>query len=274
VKQPHPWELTAFPPLAPRTNAPPPRSEDRREESRSDESTNAVAAADDGAADDQDSSADSAASSRGGGRRGGGGFGGFGGFGGRGGGRGGGATNTTVRPQWTDALADLPVNHRVVIPAHAEWQYLAGSHPRGWDWKWSGFDATGWKTGRAAFGYKYTNNVLTPLSNMRSNYSAVYLRKEFIVDRPDRITELGLMIDYDDGFVAYLNGREVERKSIDRGSGHRAQGVKDHDGKGYSFHNISAAALQRGTNVLAIEGHNQTLDSSDFLLDPYLVSEE
>lgn len=281
VKQPKPWELASFPPPAPRTNTPPPRPEDRRDESRSDDTTSSGSGgsgstSDDSTTDDQqDSSSDSAASSRGSGRRGGGfgGFGGFPGFGGRGGGRGG-STNATVRPVWTDALADLPVDYRVVIPANAEWQYLAGSHPRGWDWKWPGFDAKDWKTGKAAFGYKYTNNVLTALDHMRSNYTVVYLRKEFVIDRPDLITELGLMIDYDDGFVAYLNGREVERKSVDRGSGHRAQGVKAHDGKGYSFERISAAALQRGTNVFAIEGHNQSLDSSDFLLDPYLVAEE
>jgi acid phosphatase type 7 len=278
VKQPHPWELTAFPPSIPRppTNAPPPRPDGRRDESRSDSSTDSAAGSDDTTTDDsQDSASDSGASGRGSGRRGG--FAGFGvrGGGGRGGGPGGGSTNPPVaRPVWTDALGDLPVDYRVIIPPQAEWQFLAGTHPRGWDWKWPGFDAKGWKTGKAAFGYKYTNNVLTPLSNMRSNYSVVYLRKEFVIDRPDRITELGLMIDYDDGFVAYLNGREVERKSIDRGSGLRAQGVKAHDGKGYSFHNISASALQRGTNVFAIEGHNQALDSSDFLLDLYLVSEE
>jgi hypothetical protein len=50
--------------------------------------------------------------------------------------------------------------------------------------------------------------------------------------------------------------------------------VKAHDGKGHSLERISAAVLQRGTNVFAIEGHNQSLDSSDFLLDMYLISEE
>jgi hypothetical protein len=32
--------------------------------------------------------------------------------------------------------------------------------------------------------------------------------------------------------------------------------------------------LKAGRNVLAIEGHNVRLDSSDFLLDPWLVRED
>jgi hypothetical protein len=181
-----------------------------------------------------------------------------------------------AKPQFRNAMEAPPVQHRVLIPPGAPWQYLAGSHPKTTDWRWPAFDAQGWATGRAAFGYKYTNNVQTSLDAMRGHYGVVYLRKEFVVDRPDRVTELGLMIDYDDAFIAYLNGREVVRKGVERSSGLRAQKLTAHDSAGYTYHALANFSrwLVRGTNVLALEGYNHTLDSSDFLLDPYLISEE
>ncbi len=186
------------------------------------------------------------------------------------------APKTDTRTKWPDALAELPVQYRVLIPTNAEWRYLAGTHPSGTDWRWPVFDDRKWPIGRAAFGYKYTTNVLTRLDNMRSNYCVVYLRQEFTVDRPDRITELALMINYDDGFIAYLNGREVLRRHVGRSSGERAQKRESHEAVGYQYCVLNGADrwLCRGTNVLAIEGHNHALESSDFLLDPYLVSEE
>jgi hypothetical protein len=273
VRHPYPWRLADFPPALPRTNAPASRSSEQAEDTSSQGSTQSTEGSETSSSDSaEETSATASAGFTRGGRRGG--FGGFGGFGSRAGGRFGTGTNLTARPQWTDALSELPLQHQVLIPPDASWQYLAGAHPRGSAWRCPGFDATGWKTGRAAFGYKYTNNVLTPLPDMRGNYSVVYLRKEFVVDRPDRITELGLVIDYDDGFIAWLNGQEVARSSVDRGSGLRAQGVRAHDAKGAALFRFSTAALRAGTNVLAIEGHNQSLESSDFLLAPYLISEE
>ena len=185
-------------------------------------------------------------------------------------------TNSEFRTKWEDALAELPVKYRVLIPTNAEWRYLAGTHPRGTGWREPDFDARGWPSGQAGFGYKYTTNVLTHLDIMRSNYCVVYLRREFTVDRPDRSTELALMVNYDDGFIAYLNGREVVRRHVGRSSGSRAQKKEPHDAAGYRYYVLDRADkwLRRGTNVLAIEGHNHTLESSDFLLDPYLVSEE
>ena len=180
------------------------------------------------------------------------------------------------KKKWPDAMADIPLHHRVIVPPNAEWQFLAGSDPRGSDWKWPEFDAAKWQIGRAAFGYKYTTNVLTHLDTLRNNYSVVYTRREFTIDRPDRITELGLMIDFDDGFIAYVNGHEVARKGVGRGSGPRAQKREPHDAIGYLYFPLNDAVkwLRRGLNVIAIEGHNHTVESSDFFLDPYVIAEE
>jgi hypothetical protein len=169
-----------------------------------------------------------------------------------------------------------PVKQRQVIAPNADWQYLAGGkHPKGRAWTKPGFDAKDWKTGPAPFGYNY-DQVRTPLKDMKNKYTAVYARKEFILDTIDRFTNLGLVIDYDDGFIACLNGRELARRNIGRGSGANVQSVKTHHAAGPEWVELRdfEKYLNIGKNVLTIEAHNVKADSSGFLFDPSLVAEE
>jgi hypothetical protein len=168
-----------------------------------------------------------------------------------------------------------PEDFFVAIPRYAEWTYLAGDHPEGTKWTEINFDAKGWKKGRAPFGYEY-KEARTVLDDMRGRYSVVYIRHEFMVERADHIAEIGLMINYDDGFIAYLNGKEVIRKGVGQGSGQGALEVKSHDATKYSYFPLTEFEkhLRDGRNVLAIEGHNASIDSHDFLIDPYLLIED
>ena len=116
----------------------------------------------------------------------------------------------------------------------------------------------------------------TVLDDMQGNYTAVYLRHEFEVEHADHIAELGLMINYDDAFIAYLNGKEVVRKGVGKGNGRGAQQIKGHDATKHAYFPLKEFEkhLRDGINVLAIEGHNSSLDSHDFLMDPYLLIED
>lgn len=82
-----------------------------------------------------------------------------------------------------------------------------------------------------------------------------------------------LKIRYDDGFIAYLNGEEIARKNVAKGNGKEASGIEGHDADKEEVIEIDKKHnkhLKIAKNVLAIEGHNQRLDSSDFSLDPKL----
>jgi hypothetical protein len=168
-----------------------------------------------------------------------------------------------------------PLYFTKLIPANGLWQYLAGSAPRGHAWTYPNFKATGWKTGESGFGYSHPNNR-TQLTNMLNNFTVVYLRREFQVEQVDRITDLGLLVLYDDAFIAYINGAEVARKGVDRGRGAYAQGLKSHDAKEPEFVMLSGwqRHLRNGMNVLAIEAHNHQLGSGDFTIDAELIAEE
>jgi hypothetical protein len=170
---------------------------------------------------------------------------------------------------------EAPEDFFVAIPQYSEWTYLAGDHPEGAKWTELKFDAKGWKKGQAPFGYEY-KEARTILDDMKGKYSVVYMRHEFEVEHADHIAELGLMINYDDGFVAYLNGKEVVRKGVGKGSGKGAQQVKSHDATKYAYFALKdfEKYLKDGVNVIAIEGHNASIDSHDFLIDAYVLIED
>ena len=180
------------------------------------------------------------------------------------------------KPQFSPKIYPAPpIDYWVAIPKNAQWKYLAGDYPRGRDWTKADFEAKGWKTGVAGFGYG-TEGVMTELKNMEGKYSTIYLRRGFTIPQADKITELGLVIDYDDAFIAYLNGQEVARMGVDRSSGRNVQGVKFRQEVGYAYVALKDVHkfLRDGVNVLAIEGHNFKKEKTDFVLDPYLIVED
>ncbi len=52
----------------------------------------------------------------------------------------------------------------------------------------------------------------TVLTDMQSEYISVYMRRSFNVEDHTQVTGLTLAVNYDDGFVAYINGTEVARR--------------------------------------------------------------
>ncbi len=98
---------------------------------------------------------------------------------------------------------------------------------------------------------------------------------------PER--RLRLILRYDDAFIAYLNGEEVVRAGVGEGRGARATNIASHgvdsapghgleEATGWEYFDIKdhARILRNGENVLAIEGHNRDIESSDFTLNPCL----
>ena len=169
---------------------------------------------------------------------------------------------------------ELPDGMQPIIGKGDDWQYMAGAHP-GRGWTQPDFDAEGWKISSAGFGFGDDDDE-TILEDMRGRYSVVYIRKSFNVSNIGNIRELGLAINYDDAFIAYLNGKEILRVGVGKGSGARATNIDSHEAGGYVYFRIDdpGSLLREGVNILAIEGHNDTLGSSDFSLDPYLIARQ
>ncbi len=131
-----------------------------------------------------------------------------------------------------------------------------------------------WREGMAGFGYG-DGDDRTILTDMRGKYRRVYARHGFKLSQVARSDRAKLRIRYDDGFIAYLNGVEFARRGIEKGSGKRAEEIKSHEATIGTYRTIDIQDWKRlarkGSNLLAIEGHNTKKSSSDFTLDAYLT---
>ncbi len=89
------------------------------------------------------------------------------------------------------------------------------------------------------------------------------------------ITELILKIRYDDGFIAYLNGFELSRRNFTGTPTWNSNASASHsDSEAIVFENIDISEfisnLKPGDNILAIQGMNRSLASSDMLISAEL----
>ena len=102
-----------------------------------------------------------------------------------------------------------------LIREGASWKFLRGTEeptPAGDgsptdDWAQPGFDDSAWETGPSGIGYD-DGDDMTILDDMEDNYYSVYMRKTFVVPDALVVGDLIFEVDYDDGFVAYLNGED------------------------------------------------------------------
>jgi Lamin Tail Domain/CotH kinase protein len=121
-------------------------------------------------------------------------------------------------------------------------------------------------------GEHVTTNIATAMHNVNST---VYVRSEFDVSSVSSIDTLSLHVQYNDGFVAYLNGQEVARRnapvSLSWNSAATASaGIVADETIDIS---PSISALHPGAdNVLAIQGLNTSAADNTFLLLPELTA--
>ncbi|MBN2508401.1 MAG: lamin tail domain-containing protein [Verrucomicrobia bacterium] len=83
-------------------------------------------------------------------------------------------------------------------------------------WRTLQFAALDWHTGTGPFGFGYADLGTDLGDAMRAVTPSLYLRREFQVDAAMAGSSNGLRlrIEYDDGFVAYLNGVEIARRNL------------------------------------------------------------
>ena len=157
-----------------------------------------------------------------------------------------------------------------------QWRYF-----KGWSeptspmnaWRQIGFDDSGWGLGYAGFGYGDGDDATT-FDDMENNYASAYIRRTFTVENPADIKWLVLRMAYDDGFVAYLNGTEMWKLNMISNPPYNTLATAGHEAADAVDIDVSWAIslLVTGTNVLAIQGHNVSLTSSDFSLIPELLA--
>ncbi|MGF7140877.1 CotH kinase family protein [Roseimarinus sediminis] len=170
----------------------------------------------------------------------------------------------------------LTSKYTTIIRKQDVWRYKvpSGNDPAD-NWREADYNDSGWQSGESGFGYGDAddNTIIQPLQS-------IYIRKTFTVEDPAAVSKLWLHIDYDDAFVAFINGREVAKspnitvsnnyRTVNVSRDHEAVLYNDGTPERFELENPSSF-LKSGENVLAIQAHNVNSTSSDFSIIPFLT---
>ncbi len=175
-------------------------------------------------------------------------------------------------------VAHSQVHHwETIVKDNSTWYYQIPTSASSPEWINPSFTVNSWLQGNGGFGYgDADDNTVLPSSAV-----SVYTRIEFNITNINQIVAMALHFDYDDGFVAYLNGTEVARNGLS-GTGqptYNQLATISHEAKLYQNQqpdqlilnqNQFNGLLVNGTNVFCVEVHNQLANSSDFTCRNFL----
>jgi hypothetical protein len=166
------------------------------------------------------------------------------------------------------------VNHwETAINSNSTWKYQSASVTSDTNWKKLSFIDASWLSGNGGFGNADAddNTIVTP-------QNALYIRKSFSITDTSKISRALLHADYDDGFVAYINGVEVARSesmlSISQPIAYnqlanfarKSKSNLSNDSNARESYFIDKTLLKKilviGNNYLCIEIHNRTVSGS------------
>lgn len=187
--------------------------------------------------------------------------------------------NVTLAPQerlllWCSGRDIAAVDHWECPADDTDsWRYLVPNQPLDTDWRTLEFDDSGWQMGPGSIGYGDGDDATT------INSSVVFMRRTFIGVNVQELVQGVLAMDYDDGYVAFLNGREFARSSTmnEVSVAHNAFAAGLHEAVLYSGgvpENVPFDPrewLVEGPNVLAVQVHNDNVNSSDLTARPFLA---
>lgn len=192
-----------------------------------------------------------------------------------------------------------PPPQRVFVEVGAPLSYFKGTVEPPADWNTNTFSDAGWLAGRSGIGFG-NNDDVTVVTGMVNKYFTLYTRQTFAVtDNAPQYLYLGC--DYDDGFIAYVDGVQVARVNMPAGAvtsttpagpfrnpnmgamavpgalvppfytnNGTAAGTPMNPALDLFDLTSYAAMLTPGTHTLAIEIHNSLLSSNDLTLIPRL----
>ena len=163
---------------------------------------------------------------------------------------------------------------RTLINQGDEFKYLIPTSEPNSNWNALNFDDSSWPLSSSGFGYGDGDDATIIPNGTQS----IYLRKTFTINNRSAISSLILDMDYDDAFVAYINGIEVARANINgTPPAYNSGTITDHEAQIYTrgkperflitnFNSI----LNEGENIVTIQAHNISSGSSDFTIIPFL----
>ncbi|MEO5642238.1 MAG: CotH kinase family protein [Bacteroidia bacterium] len=158
-------------------------------------------------------------------------------------------------------------------------RYFPGTMEPPTTWKDPNFNDASWALSNGTVGYGDGDD-----STIIAPALSVYQRISFNVADTGNIAIVALLIDYDDAYVAYLNGKEISRANIGAQGfppAYNTLAFEEHEAVQYQTGDWSAFSLVAGSmldtiirpgiNTLAIQTHNYIGGMNDLSMIPALL---
>ncbi len=166
----------------------------------------------------------------------------------------------------------------VAVERGSTWKYLKGTREASPDskhtaWRGRNFEDASWAAGKAPFGYgdKPYGTVLDDMEKgKRPGYSSLFLRRRFEIADVGAVKNLECRVNYDDGFIVWINGRQAAAANVPSGNPRYNEfATGNHESGDFeSFRaNKPGNLLRSGANVIAVQVFNRKLTSSDLKID-------
>ncbi len=155
----------------------------------------------------------------------------------------------------------------VVMAAGSTWRYDDSGTDLGTAWREPGYDDAAWSEGPGQLGFG-DGDEATVTAN---NGITTYFRKAVTITDVASVGSVDVGILRDDGAVIYINGIEAARTNMPAGAisfSTLAPSVVNGAAESvYHAISVESSLLVEGTNVVAVEVHNNSVSSSDISFD-------
>ena len=154
----------------------------------------------------------------------------------------------------------VPDHWETIVDAGDEWSYFIGLEEPPSDWRDPGFDDADWLVGPSRFGYRDEDATVLPRKFSPTNQTSIFLRASFVAGDPGAVLAAFLHLQYEEAFVAYLNGVEIARVNIGTPGtpplfNETAEAVSSKEVEAFAIDGVQTL-LRAGENVLTIQVHS------------------
>src|SRR4051812_47301296 len=167
-----------------------------------------------------------------------------------------------------------------IVSAGSAWRDLDNGSNQGTAWRASSFVDSSWAQGNAQLGYGDGDEatVVSFGGNPSAKFRTTYFRRAFTVTNPANLSDVTLNLKRDDGAVVYLNGVEIVRSNMPTGTitstSYASTAISGAAENAFTAFTIPASAFVAGTNVLAVEIHQDSNADADVSFDLSLSAED
>ncbi len=168
-----------------------------------------------------------------------------------------------------------------LVQSNSTWRYYDAGANLGTNWTRLTYPENSWKTGVTRLGYGSDGETAPAVSfgaSSANKFITTYFRRTFVVEPGAIYTNLTFKLVRDDAAVVWLNGREQFRSNLPETPAAityqtlASASVGGADEQTFFVTMLPATDLVIGTNILAVEIHQQAPDSSDLGFNLELVA--